>query len=489
MKIMKHDFPLKLNAVQPLRFLSDDQLREIHSCSLEILQNVGSEVQHEGALEMLRKAGCKVVKKRAYVPANLVEWALKQAPSTVILYDRDGNPVMDISGRNAYFGTGSDCPYLYDWDTGGQHEFTTQDMINGAKICDAMPNIDFLMCLGLMYEYPVTSYEHQFAAMLRNSTKPMVVTAANRESIKNIAEMMAVIRGGMDEAINKPLIILYDEPISPLNHYYESIDKLIYCAENSLPTNYAPAVMMGGTGPMTLSGALCQCLAESLLGLVVHQLANPGAPFIFGGCVTDMDLKCMQPSYASPTSNVAYVVEQEIGRELYHLPTWGMGGATSSKCPDAHALSEATQEAYLSGLTGSNMNHDVGFMNFGRTYSFELLVMMNEVIGQLRQVFKGVDMSPEQLAMDVIKSVGPMGNYLSETHTFNHMKEMWQPDLYDRRDYDKWHDNGATTMEERAAAKVKDIIANYQPKPLTDEQEKGIQAILDAADAKAKEKK
>ena len=144
-----------------------------------------------------------------------------------------------------------------------------------------------------MYEYPVTSYEHQFAAMLRNSTKPMVVTAANRESIKNIAEMMAVIRGGMDEAINKPLIILYDEPISPLNHYYESIDKLIYCAENSLPTNYAPAVMMGGTGPMTLSGALCQCLAESLLGLVVHQLANPGAPFIFGGCVTDMDLKCM----------------------------------------------------------------------------------------------------------------------------------------------------------------------------------------------------
>jgi len=212
MKIMKHDFPLKLNAVQPLRFLSDDQLREIHSCSLEILQNVGSEVQHEGALEMLRKAGCKVVKKRAYVPANLVEWALKQAPSTVILYDRDGNPVMDISGRNAYFGTGSDCPYLYDWDTGGQHEFTTQDMINGAKICDAMPNIDFLMCLGLMYEYPVTSYEHQFAAMLRNSTKPMVVTAANRESIKNIAEMMAVIRGGMDEAINKPLIILYDEP-------------------------------------------------------------------------------------------------------------------------------------------------------------------------------------------------------------------------------------------------------------------------------------
>lgn len=485
---MRKTYPLKLNAASPLEFLTREQMEQIHSCALELLQDEGAEIQHKGALQMLKDAGCYVKRKRAHIPPHLVEWALKQAPSRIIMYDRDGDMAMDLSGRNTYFGTGSDCCNLYDFDTRDQHTFTEQDMINGAKICDSLPNIDFLMCLGLMYMYPGTSYEHQFAAMLRNTTKPMVVTAADRESIKNIADMVAVVRGGMEQAINKPLIILYDEPTSPMNHTFEAVDKLIYCAENMLPTNYAPAIMMGGTGPMTLEGALVQCLAECMTGIVIHQLAKPGAPFVFGGCITNLDMKCTQPTYSCPESNMAYAMIPQIGRELYHLPTWGMGGACGSKMPDAQAIAEATQQAYISGLSGVNLCHDVGFMNYGLTYSFELLVMMEDVIGQLRSVFRGVNMTEERLAMDVMKTVGPKGYFLAEEHTLNHLSDKWEPKVQDRNDYAKWEKLGKLSMEERAHQIVLNTIENYVPKPLTEKQEAGIQAILDAADAASKRK-
>lgn len=483
---MRKQYPLNLNAASPLGFLTREEMEKIHSCALELLQDTGAEIQHKGAIEALKNAGCYVKKKRVHIPPSLIEWALKQAPSRIFLYDRDGEIAMDLSERNTYFGTGSDCCNLYDWETRSHHTFTEQDMINGAKLADSLENIDFLMCLGLMYMYPGTSYEHQFAAMLRNTTKPMVVTAADRESIKNIAEMMAVVRGGMEEAVNKPLIILYDEPTSPLNHTFEAVDKLIYCAENRLPTNYAPAVMMGGTGPMTMEGALVQCLAECLTGIVIHQLANPGAPFVFGGCITNMDLKITQPAYSSPEANMCYSMIPQIGRELYHLPTWGMGGACGAKMPDAQAVAEGTQQAYLSGLSGVNLCHDVGFMNYGLTFSFEFLVMMNEVISQLRRVFCGVDLNEENLAMDVIKTVGPKGYFLAEDHTLRHMREMWEPKVQDRNEHVKWVELGSLSMEERAHAIVEETIKNYTPKPLTDEQEVEIQKILEAADAASK---
>ena len=183
---------------------------------------------------------------------------------------------------------------------------------------------------------------------------------------------------------------------------------------------------------------------------------------------------------------MCYSMIPQIGRELYHLPTWGMGGACGAKMPDAQAVAEGTQQAYLSGLSGVNLCHDVGFMNYGLTFSFEFLVMMDEVISQLRRVFCGVDLNEENLAMDVIKTVGPKGYFLAEDHTLRHMREMWEPKVQDRNEHVKWVELGSLSMEERAHAIVEETIKNYTPKPLTDEQEAEIQKILEAADAASK---
>ncbi len=477
-----------LKAAAPLRFLTQQEMEEIHSKTLELLQEVGSIIDHEGAREMLKKAGCSVKGKKVFFPAGLVEWAARQAPSHFHVYDRDGDLAMDLGGRNVYYGTGSDCPTILDVYTGEHRTFTYKDMEDGAKIIDALPEMDFLMCCGLMYDYPVTSYEHQYAVMLRNSTKPQVVTAANRESIANITKMAVAIRGNLEELAKKPLFIMYNEPISPLTHCYDAVDKLIYCAENQLPTNYSPCMMPGATGPITNAGAIVQANAECLAGLVIHQLAHPGSPIVFGGSMYNMDLKCMQPTYCSPEAIVNNISLAQIGRELYKVPTWGFTGCSGGKVFDAQAMNESAQYIYSIGFSGTNLNHDVGFMNYGLTFSYELLVASNETIGQMRRVFDGVQFDKEHLAMDVMKRVGPKGHYLMEEHTLEYNKEMWQPDLTDRADYDNWKKAGATTFEQRVKTRTIDIIENYVPKPLTPVQDKAVEDILIAADKAAAEK-
>ena len=475
----------KFNAAGMVEFCTREQMEEFHSAALELLQDTGMEIQHKGAIQMLKDAGCYVKRKRVHFPPSLVEWALKSAPSHIKVYDRNGRMTMDLGAGNVYFGTGSDCVGLYNWETKTHEAFSEQDLIDGYKIADACENIDFLMCLGLLYQYPKTNYEHQFYLMMTNSGKPMVVTAADRDCIEHIFQMAAIVRGGEEELRNKPLFILYDEPTSPMNHTYTAVDKLIYCAENMIPTNYSPGIMFGATGPMSVEGTLVLAIAECLAGLVINQLAKPGAPFVFGSCSAEMDMKCMQPTYSSPYTYIFNGVIGQMGKEFYHLPTWSMGGSTGSKIPDAQALSDATQQAYMAALTGNNLNHDVGFMNYGLTFSYELLVMMEEVIAEIRAMFKGIDSEEIEKSVELIKEIGPKGNYLAEEHTIYHLKRMWNPKLMDRNDYVNWQKKGSLTLEERAHEKVLDLIAHYEPEQLPEKIQKKVEDYLREIDQKA----
>ncbi|MDO4554296.1 MAG: trimethylamine methyltransferase family protein [Lachnospiraceae bacterium] len=477
-------FTHALCAHHNLQFMTKEEMQKIHSNALRLLQEVGSEVQHKEARQMLKEAGCRVEKRRVYFPPNLIEWALKQAPSHIYMYDRDGDFAMDVGGRNSYFGTGSDCTNICDSYTFENRPFTYDDMVNAAKLIDALPQLDFLMCCGLMYDYPVTSYEHQYEVMLRNSTKPQVVTAADERSMEAITKMAAVVRGSREALEMKPLFIMYNEPTSPLNHTKTAVEKLIFCAKNRIPTNYASGTLGGGTGPITVAGGLVQCIAESLVGLTISQLTRPGAPFVFGGICSNMDMHCMQVSYCSPESMVSSAAMAEIGRELYNLPTWGFAGNTGAKVPDEQAVNEAAQYTMLVGLAGVNLNHDLGFMNYGLTYSFDLLVMCDEIVSQIRKIFDGVPMDDAHIGYDTIKAVGPKGHYLAEEHTLKfHNEEIWKPGITDRNDYDGWVGEGKTTFGKRANNKVKKIIETYQPKPVTEEQDLAIKEIMAQVDA------
>jgi len=149
----------------------------------------------------------------------------------------------------------------------------------------------------------------------------------------------------------------------------------------------------------------------------------------------------------------------ELGRNLYQLPTWGFAGCSASKCADTQAINEASTYIFMAGLTGSNLNHDLGYLDFGLTYSFDLLVMANESVGQLRRILEGIPLTRETMALDAIREVGPASHFLASEHTLDYFKENWFPGVTDRSTFERWAEQGATTMEDRCKAKIKAILS------------------------------
>ncbi|UCF91877.1 MAG: trimethylamine methyltransferase family protein [Desulfobacterales bacterium] len=482
------DLSLKRFNSTPLEYFSAEQMRDIHGAALEILEDCGTVVHHKKCVELLQKAGAYVKDdKRVFIPSGLAEWAIRSAPSRVTIYDRKGKPSMFLEGRNVYYGTGSDCPHLLDSFTGERRDFRLKDVEDAVRLVDFLPNIDFTMSMGLAPDVPTDlQYQYKYATMIRNSIKPQVITAADRKSLEDITDIAAAAAGGREELRRKPIFVLYDEPTSPLIHMHEAMEKLLFMAENRLPTNYSPGIMAGGTGPVTMAGAITQADAEILAGLVIHQLARPGAPFIFGAGMSPMDMHSMQPTYSSPEAMMEQAGLCQIGRCLYDLPTWGFGGCSASKLADEQAVNEASTYIMMSGWMGTNLVHDVGYLEFGLTYSFDLLVMCDEFIGQVRRMMEGIRVDPEYLAVDAVKRVGPGGHFLDDPHTLGHFRENWQPGITDRRTYETWKAKGASTMGQRTRAKIKAILDKHQPEPLSPETDAQIEEILRRAQARIK---
>ena len=470
----------------PLKYLSHEQMQAIHSASLEVLQDVGTIIHHSETIERLRRAGATVLDdQRLCIPAELVAQAVQSAPASVTIYDRNGIPAMFLEEENVYYGTGSDCPNLLDSFSGARRDFLFKDVQDAVRLVDALPNIDFSMSMGLATDISAAlQYQYKYAAMLRNSTKPQVITAADKTVLNDIVDMAAAVVGGRAALRRRPIFVLYDEPTSPLVHSHAAMQKLTFMAENGLPTNYSPGIMAGGTSPVTMAGAVTQANAEILAGLVIHQLINPGAPFIFGAGMSPMDMQSMQPTYSAPEAMMTQVALCQIGRCLYDLPTWGFGGCSAAKCVDEQSINEAATYLMMAGWMGTNLVHDVGYLEFGLTYSFDLLVLCDEFIGQIRRMMEGIQVDREHLAVDVIKRVAPGGHFLGDDHTFAHFRENWAPDLTDRKTYETWQSEGATSMGQRCKTKIERLLKGHVPASVPDDADAKIDLILKRAAAR-----
>jgi len=451
-----------------LRILSQDQCELLYSAATRILERTGVIYHDNEALDIMKKAGCWVDGKRVRIPSKLVDRALLTAPRRVTLHDsRTGLPVMDLEGNNAYFGTGSDTPFFINPYTGQREKSSKKSVGWACKVIDALPNIEFVMSLGIVQDVPQAIYDrHQFEAQVLNTSKPIVTTAVDVAGFSDIIEMCECIAGGEEELRRHPFMTLYAEPISPLQHATEAATKLLLAAHKGLPVVYTPCIMAGGTVPSTLAGAMATGLAESLSGLVLNQQAREGSPFIMGGVFTVMDMSSTIFSYGAPEFNLMMSALADMAH-FFKLPMFGTAGCTDSKIMDGQAAMEAAISIVLSAFSGANLIHDVGYIEYGSTASLELLVISDEIIGMARRMARGIEVNDETLALDVIDEVGPGGHFLSHDHTFKWFKkETFFPELFDRRRYDAWKESGGTTLTKRANTKVKEILEGHEPAPL-----------------------
>lgn len=459
--------------------LSETQLQDIHLAALEVLRRTGIRFHHQGAVDMLKEAGAFISDGNLVkFPASLVEQALGTAPSRIIMCDRDGQPGMYLEGSKVYFGTGSDCLNLLDPRTGQHRKFVEVDLTDAYRLCDALPNIHFVMSVGIPADVnQALTYDVQMVHMLEDTTKPLVFVTNDKASCQRAIDMAAAVAGGYEALREQQHILLYSEPSSPLQQSDTAVDKLLLMAEYELPVVHSPGPQMGAVAPITMAGGLVMSLAEILSSLVLHQLKRPGAPFVFGAGIHHMDMSAMQICYASPEFQLTKAAIAELGR-WYGLPTWGYAGCSDAKVMDEQAAVEATLSVIMAKFSGGNLIHDVGYMESGLTTSYEMIALTDELVAMTDNMMKGIEVTEDTLLVDEIDRVGPGGNYLDSKATLKRFREYWFPSLLDRRLRQQWLDKGSLTMGQRLTAKVVKILDEYRPKQLEPGKSRKLREIL-----------
>jgi trimethylamine--corrinoid protein Co-methyltransferase len=300
------------------------------------------------------------------------------------------------------------------------------------------------------------------------------------EGLADIRDMAAAVRGSEQALRDNPLFILFRQPVSPLSHDAEPLRAVLFCAEAGIPICYASYPLMGATGPATLAGSFTISNVEFLSGLVISQLHRPGAPVIYNAGSGPMDMRSSSTPYSAPESFLGEMAGRGMA-DFYGMPNYSYGGLTDSKLLDEQAGVEAALSLFQSTLAGSTLIHDVGYMDTGMTASWELIVLGDELIGLLKRVMAGIDLSDEQLALEVIEAVGPGGNFLMEEHTLRHYRDVWYPRLINREEYSAWAAQGAKPLRAVLRERVRWILENHRPEPLPADVEQQVESVLNRA--------
>jgi trimethylamine--corrinoid protein Co-methyltransferase len=451
-------------------------------------------IDNQEGLELLYSAGAHVgPHRRIYIPSYLVEDALACAPRRITIYNRLGERAVSLEDRRVYFCSQVDSTYFFDpfdhaqgrpFDAGrsvraqgrqgksfdrARRPCVRADARLGAVLCDALPNIDMISFSALFSDAPgEIAYLLGHKDTVMNCTKPVMHGTLDLASLKAVAEMAAVVVGGWDELARRPYYVHYAEPLSPLIHTDEGVAKLLFCVERGIPVIYTPMTLAGSSAPVTAAGNLVACIAESLSGLVMAQLKQRGAPVIFGGVPTVIDMSTMIASYGAPEMNLWSAALTEMAHYV-HLPVMSTAGCTDAVIFDQQAAAESAISCLMAALSGANLVHDVGFTEAANSASLELIAATDEFIGLIASIMGGIEVTPETLALEVMDQVGPGGSYLGEKHTVRHFRENWFPTLLNRHNYEQWSARGGLSLGDQANERVRRILREHRPEPLAPE--------------------
>ena len=460
------NLPLHVLGQDQITRLTEDEKDEIHKASIEILERIGIQLHLQEAVDLLKKAGATLTEdNRVRLPCSLVEWALERAPKRVNLYDRNGDLVMPLEKNNCFYGPGSDCLNILDHRMGERRKPVLKDVAEGARLCDALPNIDFVMSMVLPSDVDQAIADtYQMEAMLLNTRKPIIMVSYQTQGLMDAVQMAEVVVGGEEPLREKPMLACYINIISGAVHNDDSLTKLLYLAEKGLPAIYIPGSTAGVTSPATMAGTVALDNAGVLAGLVIAQLKREGTPYIWSAMDgMSLDMQTMISPYAYAERGFMRAMAQ-----YYEIPSFSLAGASDAKCVDQQAAIEASLSILVDTLLGGNIIHDLGYLESGLMFSLVQLVICDEVVNWVKGFLKGIEVTEETLALDVIEQVGPDGGYLKTEHTYKHFREFWYPDLIERGSYAAWVKHGSKTLTERATERVETILEEYRPQPLPD---------------------
>jgi trimethylamine--corrinoid protein Co-methyltransferase len=444
--------------------ISESQCQQVHEACCDILERVGVKLDLDEARGILKKGGAKIDDRGlVHIPSCMVEQALKTVPKQVTLFDRNGSPVMPIRDRLCYYGPGSDCLNIIDHREGLRRKAVLQDVLEGTVLCDALDEVDFVMSMVLPSDIDTAVADrYQMEAMLSHTHKPIIYVTYEYAGCVDCIAMAEVVAGSAEALREKPNLACYINVISGLHHNIDALQKLLFLASKGLPSLYIPSSTGGVTSPITPAGSLAMDYAGVLVGLVLSQLVREGTPVIVPGMPPgQLDMLTMVSTYCEPERG-----HSQAMAHYYGLPMFSLGGATEAKVVDQQAAAEAALTLMSETLAGGHIIHDLGYLESGMTFSFAQLIICTEIVRWIKGYGKPIPVDEESLALELIAEKGPEGHFLDSDHTHKHFRERWYPDLFERKTYDMWKNEGAKSLGERAAERAARLIAEHNPEPL-----------------------
>ena len=447
-------------------FLSATDIEKIHHTSMMLLANVGVQFPQEEAIAVFKKHGVNTDKHTVFLSEKQVMTAVHLAPAQFTLHARNPARNVTIGQGEPVFVPAYGAPFLID-PSGDKRLPTLEDYHNLARLAHALPNQDVSGHLMVQPQdiSPHGSYLNLLYANIIHSDKPFMGSVLGLPGSRHTLEMAAILFG--KKAREVPVTIGLINSLSPLEYSADMVEALMEYARTGQPVIIMGISMAGATGPITLAGRLAQQNAEILAGLTLTQLITPGTPVVYGSGSTIMDMQSGGLSIGNPEAAAGVAAAAQLARH-YQLPSRSGGALTDAHTPDAQAGFESMFVLLATVNSGIDfVLHAAGILSSFLTFSYEKFVLDDEMCGLVRHYRRGLAVTPETLAYEVIAKVGPGGHFLLEDHTFERCRrEFWRPAISQRSDLTVWQNNGRQSSVARARQRWQQLLAEHQDPPL-----------------------
>lgn len=446
-----------------LEVLSQEALTRIHEASLKILNETGMVFHSTEAVEICKKHGARADGKTVYFSPKMVETALESCPEKFVWQARNKANSVTV-GEGCLVQPNAGPVYVHDMER-GRRPATLEDFRNIQKICQDSEIVQLVGSTPIdpCDVDPDKKHLHIMYEILKHTDKPLIGYTSEKHQVKQMMEMLEIVLGDKISLRENHYIGVAVNPLSPLAFAPDALETIIEYAEKNQIIFFPPAIMAGVCGPMGLFGTIVLQNTEVLGGLTLTQLINPGTPVVYTAAATASYMKRANYNTGAPELPLIHAAGLKMGRDFYHLPTRSLCGMTEAKTVGCQAGYETMQSLMASMLAGANILVEcLGVIDSIMTTSYEKIIIDQELISRVIRITEGIDTSDEVLsqALDVIKEVGPSGNYLTHPDTLENFRSNWLPKVSDWETYDQWKEKGCQDIVSAANKKYKEILAN-----------------------------
>lgn len=474
------EFSERFRTSRRFDLMTDAERRAVHEAALEVMENPGIRVHSLTARRALKAAGADVNETAHDVrfPSGLVASLMKTAPRDIVLAGRTEEFDLPFNGTHNYITTDACGIAVWDEATKSRRKPLLEDVRKTAIIADYLPYVSLYTPMVVASDVPERAHVVSGVRTAMENTQKHIESesTSNAEEAKTEVAMAAAVVGSPDELFDRHYISAVTCTVSPLILDAAATEAAMVFAANHVPIHCMSMAHAGVSAPVTLAGDLVVNHAETLALMCAAQAKSPGAPVMYGSCLSQMDPRTAAYQGGSAESLLLCAATVEMAKHI-HVPISAGGFGSSAKIPGIQNSIEGALSAVIQGLVGAELVNGIGEADGSMVLSYEQLMIDHDTAAMALRMSQGIDVTPETLAVDVIRKVGIGGNYLAQMHTIRHMREILLPLLWDTNPYDDWVTKGKKDPFVAAREKAESILASHRPVPLDAGTAKQLAAI------------